>query len=37
MDGKQLKGKAFETTALSIATGISKKLAENVLAAKITY
>ena len=36
-DGKQIKGKSFETTALDIATGISKGLAEAVVGAHIKY
>lgn len=36
-DGKVIKGKLFETTALEIATKISKKLAASVYAAKIVY
>ena len=36
-DGKQIKGKAFETTPYDIALGISKGLAEAVVGAKIVY
>jgi len=36
-DGKIMKGKCWETTALDIAKKISKKLAEVVVAAKIVY
>lgn len=36
-DGKQLEGKCFETTPIDIARKISKKLAENVIVAKVTY
>lgn len=36
-DGKVIKGKAYETTPLSIARGISKKLAMRVCVAKVTY
>lgn len=36
-DGKQIKGKAFETTPLDIALGISKGLAEAVVGARIIY
>lgn len=36
-DGKQIKGKAFETTPYDIALGISKGLAKAVVGAKITY
>lgn len=36
-DGKVLEGKSFETTPLDIAKKISKKLAENVIVAKVTY
>lgn len=34
-DGKVLSGKAFETTPLSIAEGISKSLAGKVVVAKV--
>jgi len=37
MDGKVLKGTCWVTTPLDIAKKISKKLAEVVVAAKITY
>ena len=36
-DGKEIKGTSFQTTALDIAKGISKNLAERVLVAKVTY
>lgn len=36
-DGKQIKGKAFETTPYEVALGISKGLAEAVVGAKIVY
>ena len=36
-DGKQVKGRAFETTPLDIALGISKGLAEAVVGAKVKY
>lgn len=36
-DGKQIKGQAFLSTPLSIALGISKKLAEAALIARVTY
>lgn len=36
-DGKEIKGKAFETTPYSIALGISKGLAEAVIGAKVVY
>ncbi len=34
-DGKEIKGQAFKTSPLDIARGISKKLAENVIVAKL--
>lgn len=36
-DGKEIKGTSFQTTAFDIAKGISKNLAERVLAAKVSY
>jgi hypothetical protein len=36
-DGKEIKGKAFETTPLSIAKGISKNLAESCIVASVKY
>ncbi|CAD8184404.1 unnamed protein product [Paramecium pentaurelia] len=36
-DGKKLEGKKWVTTPLMIAVGISKKLAENMVAAKVVY
>ena len=36
-DGKVIDGKCFETTAYEIAKKISKKLAESMIVAKITY
>ena len=36
-DGKVIKGKAYETTPLSIARSISKKLALKVCVARVTY
>ena len=36
-DGKVIQGKTLETTPLQIAKQISKKLALNVLVAKVTY
>lgn len=36
-DGKEVKGKAFETTPYDVALGISKGLADAVIGAKITY
>lgn len=36
-DGKILDGVSFQTTPLEIARKISKKLAENVIIAKVTY
>lgn len=36
-DGKVLEGKSFETTPIELAKKISKKLAENIIVAKVTY
>ena len=36
-DGKKIAGTSFETTPLSIATGISKKLAEACCVAKVQH
>eukprot|EP00411_Alexandrium_monilatum_P061946 CAMPEP_0175528502 /NCGR_PEP_ID=MMETSP0096-20121207/20677_1 /TAXON_ID=311494 /ORGANISM="Alexandrium monilatum, Strain CCMP3105" /LENGTH=885 /DNA_ID=CAMNT_0016831191 /DNA_START=40 /DNA_END=2697 /DNA_ORIENTATION=- len=36
-DGKEKEGKSFETTPLEIAQGISKGLADSVVAAKVLY
>ena len=36
-DGKQIEGKAWETSPLDIATGISKGLAQAVCVASVKY
>ncbi|CAD8053215.1 unnamed protein product [Paramecium primaurelia] len=36
-DGKQIEGKKWVTTPLQIAQGISKKMAESMVAAKVVY
>ena len=36
-DGKVIEGKSFETSAWEIARKISKKLAESIVVAKVTY